>query len=77
MIGPDALETIVAAVAQAGLPTRIAGLSRRDAFETMRSDKKAVGGQIDFVLLERIGQAVRRQVDDAAVEATLADGGFL
>jgi 3-dehydroquinate synthase len=77
MIGPDALETVVAAVAQAGLPTRIAGLSRKDAFETMRSDKKAVAGRIDFVLLERIGQAVRRRVDDAAVEATLVDGGFV
>jgi 3-dehydroquinate synthase len=77
MIGPDALETIVAAVAQAGLPTRIPGLPRQRAFDTMRSDKKAVAGRIDFVLLERIGQAVRRQVDDAAVEATLIDGGFV
>ena len=76
MIGPDAVDTIVAAVAQAGLPTRIAGLSREAAFDTMRTDKKAVAGRIDFVLLERIGQAVRRQVDDAAVEATLSDGGF-
>jgi 3-dehydroquinate synthase len=77
MIGPDAVETIVAAVAQAGLPTRIAGLSRQAAFATMRTDKKALAGRIDFVLLERIGQAVRRQVDDAAVEATLGDGGFI
>ena len=43
----------------------------------MRTDKKALAGRIDFVLLERIGQAVRRQVDDAAVEATLSDGGFV
>ncbi len=77
MIGSDAHEAIVAAVAQAGLPTRIAGLSRAAAFEAMRADKKAVAGRIDFVLLERIGQAVRRQVDDAAVEATLSDGGFV
>ncbi len=77
MIGPDVLETITAAVAQAGLPTRIPGLPRDAAFAAMRSDKKAVAGRIDFVLLERIGQAVRRQVDDALVEATLADGGFV
>lgn len=77
MIGPDALERIKAAVAAAGLPTRIAGISRAASFEAMRADKKALAGRIDFVLLERIGQAVRRQVDDAQVEATLRDGGFV
>ncbi|HYA59553.1 MAG TPA: 3-dehydroquinate synthase, partial [Burkholderiaceae bacterium] len=77
MIGPDALDAVRGAVARAGLPTRIPGISREAAFATMRADKKALAGQIDFVLLERIGQAVRRQVDDAAVEATLIDGGFL
>jgi 3-dehydroquinate synthase len=77
MIGPDVHDAIVAAVAQAGLPTRIAGLSRQAAFDIMRTDKKAVAGRIDFVLLERVGQAVRRQVEDAAVEATLGDGGFV
>ena len=77
MIGSDAHEVIVAAVAEAGLPTRIAGLSRKAAFDSMRTDKKALAGRIDFVLLERIGQAVRRQVDDALVEATLSDGGFI
>jgi len=77
LIGPDALETIKAAVARAGLPVRIAGISRAAAFQAMRADKKAFAGKIDFVLLERIGQAVRRQVDDALVEATLSDGGFV
>jgi 3-dehydroquinate synthase len=77
LIGPDVVETIKAAVARAGLPVRVAGLSRAAAFDTMRADKKAVAGRIDFVLLERIGQAVRRQVDDALVEATLADAGFV
>ena len=77
MIGPEALEAVRAAVARAGLPTRIPGISRAAAFAAMRADKKALAGRIDFVLLERIGQAVRRQVDDAAVEATLVDGGFV
>ncbi|SPE21584.1 3-dehydroquinate synthase [Burkholderiales bacterium] len=77
MIGPDAVDRITAAVAHAGLPTRIAGISRVAAFEAMRADKKALAGRIDFVLLERIGQAVRRQVDDAFVEATLSEGGFV
>jgi 3-dehydroquinate synthase len=76
LIGPGVVETIEAAVASARLPVRIAGLSRTAAFDVMRTDKKAVAGRIDFVLLERIGQAVRRQVDDALVDATLAAGGF-
>jgi 3-dehydroquinate synthase len=71
MIGPDAVDLVKAAVARAGLPTRIPGISREAAFEAMRADKKALAGRIDFVLLERIGQAVRRQVDDALVKATL------
>jgi 3-dehydroquinate synthase len=77
LIGPEVRESIGAAVGAAGLPVRIAGLSRKAAFEAMRGDKKAVAGRIDFVLLERIGQAVRRQVEDAMVEATLAEGGFV
>ena len=77
MIGADALEAVRGAVARAGLPTRIPGISCAAAFARMRADKKALAGRIDFVLLERIGQAVRRQVDDAAVEATLIDGGFV
>jgi len=77
MIGPDVVQQVRAAVARAGLPTRIAGISRAAAFDAMRADKKALAGRIDFVLLQRIGQAVRAQVDDALVEATLTDGGFV
>ena len=77
LIGLDAVDTIQAAVARAGLPVRIAGIPLAAAFTAMRGDKKAYGGKIDFVVLERIGQAVRRQVDDAVIEATLKDGGFV
>jgi 3-dehydroquinate synthase len=76
LIGAEDLQAVIAAVARAGLPVRIDGIPRAAAFEAMRADKKAFAGKIDFVVLERIGQAVRRQVDDALVEATLADGGF-
>jgi 3-dehydroquinate synthase len=77
LIGQDAVDIIQGAVARAGLPVRIPGLSLRETFQIMRADKKAFAGRIDFVLLERIGQAVRRQVDDALVEATLREGGFV
>jgi 3-dehydroquinate synthase len=77
LIGRDTVDAIRDAILLAGLPARIPGLPLREAFAVMRTDKKAVAGRIDFVLLERIGQAVRRPVEDAAVEATLADGGFV
>jgi 3-dehydroquinate synthase len=77
LIGPETRDQIRDAVAAAGLPVRIAGLDSARAFEVMRSDKKAFAGRIDFVVLERIGQALRRQVDDPIVEAVLADAGCL
>jgi 3-dehydroquinate synthase len=63
-------------VAAAGLPTRIEGLSRAAALESMLGDKKAEAGEIRFVVLERIGRAVQRTVPSAALGATLAAGGY-
>ena len=77
LIGRDAVDDVAAAVAKAGLPARIPGISCAAAMESMRSDKKAFAGKIDFVVLERIGQAVRRQAPDDLVEATLRGGGFV
>jgi 3-dehydroquinate synthase len=77
LIGAEAVASVQAAVTRAGLPVRIAGIPLGAAFAAMRTDKKAYAGKIDFVVLERIGQAVRRQVDDSLVEATLRDGGFV
>lgn len=70
------VERIAAAVAAARLPTRIEGLSLREALESMRGDKKAEAGRVKFVLLERIGRAIQRTVPDEAVAATLAAGGY-
>lgn len=70
------VERVEAAVAAARLPTRIEGLSLRDALESMRGDKKAEAGRMKFVLLERIGRAVQRTVPDEAVAATLAASGY-
>lgn len=70
------VERVEAAVAAARLPTRIEGLSLRDALELMRGDKKAEAGRVKFVLLERIGRAIQRTVPDAAVAATLAAAGY-
>jgi len=70
------VETVEKAVAAARLPTRIGGLSRDAAIESMRGDKKAEAGEVRFIVLERIGRAAQRAVPSAALEATLAAGGY-
>jgi len=70
------VEAVERAVAAAGLPRRIEGLSRAAALESMRGDKKAEAGEIRFIVLERIGRAIQRSVPPAALEATLAAGGY-
>jgi 3-dehydroquinate synthase len=42
----------------------------------MRGDKKAEAGEIRFIVLERIGRAIQRAVPSAALDATLAAGGY-
>jgi 3-dehydroquinate synthase len=76
LISRGDVETIERAVAAARLPTRIDGLSRAAALESMRGDKKAEAGEIRFIVLERIGRAVQRTVPAAALDATLAAGGY-
>jgi 3-dehydroquinate synthase len=74
--GP-AVERVAQAVEAAGLPVRIEGLTAADAIRAMQGDKKTEGGQIRFVLLERIGRAVQRTVAPASLSATLAAGGYV
>jgi 3-dehydroquinate synthase len=71
-----AVGRIEAVVRAAGLPDRIAGLPVSAAIASMRGDKKAEAGRIGFVLLERIGRAVQREVPEAMLHATLAAGGY-
>jgi 3-dehydroquinate synthase len=76
MIDAASVEAIGTSLLAAGLPMRIEGLSTEAAIAAMRGDKKAEGGQIRFVLLERIGRAVQRTVPEAELRATLAAGGY-
>lgn len=76
LLGRGDVERVAAAVAAARLPTRIEGLSLRDALGSMRGDKKAEAGRVKFVLLERVGRAIQRPVPDEAVAETLAAAGF-
>lgn len=68
---------ITDAVARAGLPTRIEGLSASEAIEYMRGDKKAQAGEIRFVVLEKIGKASVRTVPMPVVMRTLTAHGFV
>jgi 3-dehydroquinate synthase len=76
LIGRADVESIEGAVAAARLPTRIEGLDGAAAMASMRGDKKAEAGEIRFIVLERIGRAIQRTVPQAALEATLAAGGY-
>lgn len=76
LIGAADVRRVESAVAAAGLPTRIEGLSSAAAIDAMRGDKKAEAGQIRFVVLERIGRAVSRTLPPEVLHATLAAAGY-
>jgi 3-dehydroquinate synthase len=76
LIGLADVAKVEGAVAAAGLPTRIAGLSTAAAIDSMRGDKKSEAGTIRFVLLERLGRAIQRTVPGDVLAATLGAGGY-
>jgi len=62
-----------ALVLRAGLPTNGPALAPERYLELMALDKKAAGGRLRFILLQRIGHAVLRgDVDARLVRETLA-----
>lgn len=64
-----------ALVLRAGLPAYGPALAAERYLELMALDKKAAGGRLRFILLERIGHAVLRgDVDARLVRETLAAG---
>jgi 3-dehydroquinate synthase len=77
MIDDATVNRIERAVAAAGLPTRIEGLSRDAAIESMRGDKKAQGGTIRFIVLESLGHAAQHTVSNEILDATLAAAGYV
>ena len=70
------LQAIEKAVARAGLPTRVEGLSALAAIEAMHGDKKTEAGQIRFIVLDRIGHATQRTVPQPLLLQTLIARGF-
>ncbi len=70
---PGDAERVVAHLDVVGLPTRLDLGTPASLIEHMKSDKKASGGRIPFILARGIGQAfVDKNVELAEVEAFLA-----
>ncbi len=58
---------------RAGLPTMVRGITPQRMQQLMQLDKKAQGGRVHFVLLERLGAAVlRADVPAGAIDHTLS-----
>ncbi|WP_296819367.1 3-dehydroquinate synthase [Brevundimonas sp.] len=76
LCGPEDLARVERAVAASGLPTEVAQVGDFDPdrlLARMAGDKKAEGGQLNFVLARGIGQAeVVRGVDPVEVRRVLA-----
>ncbi|WP_205042259.1 3-dehydroquinate synthase [Rhodoligotrophos defluvii] len=79
LCSPGTATEVIRHLAAVGLPTTLGQIdgSLPDAkglVAFMRQDKKAVAGKLTFILVRGIGEAfVSRDVDDAAVEAFLAE----
>ncbi|TDM08550.1 MAG: hypothetical protein C4K60_03715 [Ideonella sp. MAG2] len=59
-------------IQRAGLPVQGPHWPAAEYLQAMRVDKKAEGGAIKFVVLEKMGSAIVRQADDALVAEVLA-----
>ena len=64
---------VKALIARAGLPVRGPKLALERYLELMQVDKKAAGGHVRFILLERLGRAaLRGDLDDRLVRESIA-----
>ncbi len=73
-LGADEAARLVRLLARAGLPTAMPPDARHDAgFESaLRLDKKRADGEIEFVLLDRLGHAFTRRLGLSEILAVLA-----
>jgi 3-dehydroquinate synthase len=58
MLSMESVDKVDKVLAQFGLPTRCPEVSPHELLETMQFDKKAIQGQLKWVLLENIGHGV-------------------
>ena len=74
MLSRESVDKIDKVLAQFGLPTRCPEISPHELLEAMQFDKKAIQGQLKWVLLEDIGHGVVNcTVEEDVVKKVLAE----
>jgi len=74
-ISKDELERLTSIIKSMNLPTAPPKFGAERYLELMQVDKKTEGGQIRYVILEKIGKAQIKSVPDALVIETLVNTG--
>lgn len=75
MLDGESVGRLIDLVRRTGLPQRCDGLDVSGTIETMKLDKKSVGGRLRFILPSRIGEVViRDDVPDEYVRSVLTTG---
>ena len=75
MLDGDSVQRLIELVRRTGLPVRCDGLDASATLETMKLDKKSVGGRLRFILPERIGAVViRDDVPNDYIRSVLTSG---
>lgn len=75
LVGSDFVARLQQIVQRAGLPLRSPAIGVDRFIELMRLDKKAHAGEIQFVVIDRVGQASVRPAPDALVREVLVAHG--
>jgi 3-dehydroquinate synthase len=71
LITPEYAARLRGVIERAGLPVRAPALGAQRYLELMRHDKKSLGGQIRFVVIESPGVARLRSADEAVVRQVI------
>ena len=75
LLDEESVRRLIDLVRRVGLPVRCDGLDVSGTIETMKLDKKSVGGRLRFILPNRIGEvAIRDDVPDEYVRSVLTKG---
>lgn len=73
LLQPEEADVIYERLSRMGLPVSVSNIKTADILKKIKTDKKVVKGQVNWTLLNSIGQAVYNQkVDDKIVEEALA-----
>ncbi len=75
LVPPAFVDRLERLLARAGLPVQAPALPFDEWMRHMRVDKKAEGGELRFVVIERIGSAALRTAPDALVQRVVERHG--